>query len=89
MFDNSNSKDNINNLVYNTSMYVSGGISNTCSFLKVVSDSTSGTFTGNLILKNTIQNSIGNPIVIESTASLNLFAFNNLESAGSIKLGKV
>lgn len=89
VFDNSNGKDNINNLVYNTSMYVSAGISNACSFLKVVSDSTSGTFTGNLILKNTIQNSIGNPIVIESTASLNLFAFNNLESAGSIKLGKV
>ena len=89
VFDNSNSQNNINNLVYNTSMYVSAGISNTCSFLKVVSDSTSGTFTGNLILKNTIQNSIGNPIVIESTASLNLFAFNNLESSGSIKLGKL
>jgi uncharacterized protein YjbI with pentapeptide repeats len=89
-FDNSNSKNNINNLIYKVYCYNSINISNKCSFIKVIGNTagTIGVFTGNVVILNYISRSIGDVINIESSASLNLFAMNYFESSGSVKLGK-
>jgi len=89
-FDNSYSKNNINNLIYRVYCYDSINISNRCSFIKVINNDdgyTPGVFVGNIVLSNYVARSVGDPIVIESSASLNLFTMNYFESSGSVKLG--
>ena len=88
-FDNSYSKNNINNLIYRVYCYDSINISNRCSFIKVINNdvNTPGVFVGNIVLSNYVARSVGDPIVIESSASLNLFGLNYFESSGSVKLG--
>jgi hypothetical protein len=90
-FNNSYGKNNINNLIYRVYCYDSINISNRCSFIKVIdNDDTDipGVFVGNIVLSNYVSRSVGDPIVISSSASLNIFTMNYLESSGSIKLGK-
>lgn len=88
IFDNGNNKNNLNNLFYRVFSTDSPSATNRCSFVKVIqSDSTPGVFVGNIAMMNSIV-AVGDPIVIESSASLNLFTMNYFQSNGSVKLGK-
>jgi uncharacterized protein YjbI with pentapeptide repeats len=88
VFDNGDNKNNLNNLFYRVFSTDSPSATNRCSFVKVMqSNSTPGVFVGNIAMMNCIV-AVGDPIVIESSASLNLFTMNYFESNGSVKLGK-
>lgn len=90
-FNNSYGKNNINNLFYKVYCYDSLNLTSRCSFVKVTGDDSTdppGAFVGNIAISNYISRSIGDPIIIESSASLNLFCVNYFESSGSIRLGK-
>jgi hypothetical protein len=87
VFDNGDNKNNLNNLFYRVFSTDSPSATNRCSFVKVMqSNSTPGVFVGNIAMMNCIV-TVGDPIVIESSASLNLFTMNYFESSGSVKLG--
>lgn len=89
LVSNTNNLNNLNNLFYRVISHESPNLTNRASLIKVNhTGSTPGVFVGNIFLMNYISRSSGDPVVIESSSSLNLFTMNYFDSSGCIKLGK-